>query len=269
MDLRGASAEAMTALTDQLDDAASTNKAAAKLGDDLFTVSRLFGTEPGLRRFATDASLPAEAKQGMVAAVFGERLDGPVLDLLTDAVGRRWTSSRDLPAALERLSEIAIVKSAGAKTARLTDEIFALDQIVNDDHALRDALSDPGRSVDDKAALLDSLLEGKAQPATIALAKQALAGTYHTVHGALTTYREVAASVQGQTVATVRTARTLSAADRKRLTDALSSQYDTEVHLNEVVDPSVLGGIRVEIGDQVIDGTVSSRLDDARRRLAG
>ena len=36
-----------------------------------------------------------------------------------------------------------------------------------------------------------------------------------------------------------------------------------------VVDPDVIGGIRVEIGDDVIDGTIASRLDDARRKLVG
>ena len=67
-------------------------------------------------------------------------------------------------------------------------------------------------------------------------------------------------------MATVRVARPLAAADEQRLTDVLSRQYDTTVHLNVVVDPDVLGGIRVEIGDEVIDGTIASRLDDARRR---
>ena len=50
---------------------------------------------------------------------------------------------------------------------------------------------------------------------------------------------------------------------------AVSRTYEREIHLNVVVDPDVIGGIRVEIGDDVIDGTVSSRLDEARRRLAG
>ena len=50
---------------------------------------------------------------------------------------------------------------------------------------------------------------------------------------------------------------------------ALARQYGRPVHLNVVVDPEVIGGMRVEIGDDVIDGTVASRLDDARRRLAG
>ena len=75
--------------------------------------------------------------------------------------------------------------------------------------------------------------------------------------------------MHGQRVATVRVAHPLSDADRQRLTDALSRQYDRQIHLNVVVDPDVLGGIRVEIGDDVIDGTVANRLDDARRKLAG
>jgi F-type H+-transporting ATPase subunit delta len=70
-------------------------------------------------------------------------------------------------------------------------------------------------------------------------------------------------------VATVRVARPLADGDRQRLADVLARTYDRQIHLNVVVDPEVIGGIRVEIGDDVIDGTVASRLDDARRRLVG
>lgn len=269
MDLRGASAEALAGLTERLDDEIGTDQSAAALGDELFTVSGLFRTEPGLRRFATDASLAVDTKQGMVQQVFKDRLSDQALDLLTDAVGRRWTLSRDLPDVLERLSEIAVVRSAGAKAGRVTDELFTLSRLVDGTPELRDALSDPARSVDDKAALLDSLLDGKALAATLTLAKQSLAGTYRTMSAALATYRRVAAETQGETVATARVARPLAAADERRLAELLSSQYDTTVHLNVVVDPEILGGLRVEIGDEVIDGTIASRLDDARRRLAG
>ena len=269
MDLRGASAEALAGLTGRLDDEIGTNRSAAALGDELFTVSGLFRTEPGLRRFATDASLAAETKQGMVQQVFKDRLTEPTLGLLDAAVARRWTFSRDLPDVLERLSEIAVVRSAGAKAGQVTDELFELSGIVDANPQLRDALSNPGRSVEDKAALLDSLLDAHALPATVTLAKQALAGTYRTFTAALTTYRRMAAETQGETVATVRVARPLAEADQQRLTALLSSQYDTTVHLNVVVDPEVLGGLRVEIGDEVIDGTIASRLDDARRRLVG
>jgi F-type H+-transporting ATPase subunit delta len=269
MDLRGASAEALTALTERLDGAIGTNRAAAALGDELFTVSQLFRSEAGLRRFATDGSLPVEAKQGMVQQVFQGRVGDTALDLLTDAVGRRWTLSRDLADALERLSEIAIVRSAGAKAGQVTDELFELSGIVDGNPDLRSALSDPARTVDDKSALVDSLLDGKALPATVTLAKQSLAGTYRTVTNALAAYRRVAAQTQSEIVATVRVARPMGQADQSRLAEILGRQYFTTVHLNVVVDPDVLGGVRVEIGDDVIDGTILGRLDDARRRVAG
>jgi len=67
----------------------------------------------------------------------------------------------------------------------------------------------------------------------------------------------------------VHTARELADDERERLTQALSRQYSTSVHLQVVVDPDVVGGLRVEIGDDVIDGTVSSKLEDAQRKLAG
>jgi F-type H+-transporting ATPase subunit delta len=269
MDLRGGSAEALAALSDRLDGATRSSRAAATLGDELFTVSQLFRGEAGLRRFATDASLPAEAKRGMVQQVLGPRLGDATLDLLTDAVGRRWTFSRDLADVLERLSEIAAVRSAGAKGGQVTDELFQVSRLIDGNPDLRSALSDPARSIDDKAALVDSLLDGKVLPATVTLAKQALAGTYRTMTGALAAYREVAAETQGQAVATVQVARPMNKADQRSLAKTLGEQYATTVHLNVVVDPEVLGGVRVEIGDDVIDGTIAGRLDDARRRLAG
>jgi F-type H+-transporting ATPase subunit delta len=66
----------------------------------------------------------------------------------------------------------------------------------------------------------------------------------------------------------VRSAVELSAAQRRRLADALASSYGHQVHLNVVIDPSVMGGISVHIGDELIDGTVASRLAAVRRKLA-
>ncbi|MGA8248252.1 MAG: F0F1 ATP synthase subunit delta [Nocardioides sp.] len=269
MDLRGASVAALAALTERLHDLIGTRQESEELAGQLFTLSQLFRSEAGLRRFATDPSLPLEARSGMVEDVFRDKLEGPALTLLTEAAGRRWTRSRDLPDVLERLSEIAAVRSAASRSGEVTDELFELGRLVDGNAELRDALSDPGRSVDDKSALLDALLDGKVLPATLTLAKQALAGTYHTMSAALTTYRTIAAESQGEVVATVRVARPLAAADERRLTEVLGRQYAATVHLNVVIDPEVLGGVRVEIGDQVIDGTISTRMDEARRRLVG
>jgi F-type H+-transporting ATPase subunit delta len=77
------------------------------------------------------------------------------------------------------------------------------------------------------------------------------------------------ADQRGKKVATVRVANALDATQQERLASALSTRYGVDVTVNVIVDPQVLGGMRVEIGDDVIDGTVSSRINDLRQRLAG
>ena len=164
---------------------------------------------------------------------------------------------------------VSVARSAGGDAGRLEDELFAFGQVVQGNPELRDALSDPARSRDDKSRLLADLLGDKVLPATVTLVQQSLSGSYRTVGAALADYQKIAAEVRGQGVATVRVARPLSDADRRRLAEALARTYGREIHLNVVVDPEVIGGIRVEIGDDVIDGTVASRLDEAGRKLAG
>jgi len=269
MDLRGASAESVAALTEELRSAvADAPDKAAPAADSLFAVADALRAEPGLRRFATDASVPDEAKKGLVADVFG-KLDGTAVALVTSAVQRRWTHAGDLADAAQRLSEIATVLSAGKDGDRLSDELFAVLRTVQDNPALRDALAEPARSTADKGALVDSLLDGRALPATVTLVKRALEGTYGTVSAALGEYRRLAAEVHGEGVATVQVAKALTDAELERLTGALSRQYGRPVHVNVVVDAALIGGIRVAIGDDVIDGSIASRLDEARRRLAG
>ncbi|QBX56506.1 F0F1 ATP synthase subunit delta [Nocardioides seonyuensis] len=267
--MRGASADALADLTSILVGKLGGGADASRIGDDLFTVSSLLRSEAALRRVVTDVSVDAPAKKNLVTGLLAGKVDEVSLDLVGEAVSRRWTVSRDLADALETLSEVAVVRSAGTESGRLADELFAFGQAVNDNPGLRDALSDPSRSVEDKSALVRGLLEGKALPATITLATQSLAGTYRTVAAALATYQQVAAEVHGERVATVRVAHPLAEADRQRLADALSRQYGRPIQLNVVIDPEVIGGLRVEIGDDVIDGTVETRLADARRKLAG
>lgn len=270
MDVRGASADAVASLTSELETSVSGSEAtAAQVAESLFSASQMLRAEGALRRFLTDQSLPAQAKTGLVQEVFGGKVADGALSLITSAATSRWTHAGDLADALEHLSEVALVRSVGPDAKRLADELFGLGQVVQNNPDLRDALSDPSRSVADKSALLESLLGGKALPATLALAKQALAGTYRTVSVALGEYEKVAAAAHDEGVATVRVAKELSAAETSRLAAALERQYGRPVHLNVLVDPAIIGGIKVEIGDDVIDGTVASRLDDARRALAG
>jgi F-type H+-transporting ATPase subunit delta len=269
--MRGASADSLAVLTDALRDTVDGGADAARVSGDLFGVSDILRREPGLRRVATDLSVTAEAKSQLVRQIFGDSLDTASLDLVSAAAGRRWAATRDLADALEHVGVVSVVRSAeqAGQADSLEDELFAFERLVTDNPALRDALSDPARSVEDKRALLRSLLEGKATPATLRLAEQSVAGSHRTVAVALEEYQKVAAAHRDRLVATVRVARELGTQGEQRLAGVLARQYDRPVHLNVVVDPDVIGGIRVEIGDDVIDGTVVSRLDDARRRLAG
>jgi F-type H+-transporting ATPase subunit delta len=269
--MRGASAESLAVLTDALRDAVDGGADAARVASDLFGVAAILRREPGLRRVATDVSVTADAKSELTRQVFGNRLDPVSLDLVATAAGRRWAATRDLADALEHLGVVAVVRSAeqSGQADALEDELFAFERLVSENPELRDALSDPARTVEDKRTLLRGLLEGKATPATLRLAEQAVTGSHRTVAVALEEYQKVAAAHRNRLVATVRVARELGEQGEQRLAGVLARQYDRPVHLNVVVDPEVIGGIRVEIGDDVIDGTVVSRLDDARRRLAG
>ncbi len=269
--MRGASADSLATLTEALGVAVGAGADAGRVADDLFGVSAILRREPSLRRIATDVSMASGAKSDLVRSIFGDKLDPVSLDLVAQAAGRRWAATRDLGDALEQLGVVAVVRSADQRgeSDALERELFEVERLVSANPELRDALSDPARSLDDKRALLRGLLEGKAAGSTIRLAEQSVSGSHRTVAVALDEYKKVAAKHRNRLVGTVRVARELGEESTRRLESALTEQYGRPVHLNVVVDPEVIGGIRVEIGDDVIDGTVSSRLDDARRRLAG
>lgn len=266
--MRGASASALADLSENLGKTRTLSDAAT-IGEQLFGVARVLRDEVALRRIATDSSVVGEARSGLVQKVFGTAVDAGTLGVVTDAVQHRWTISRDLPDALEHLGVVSLVHSAGKDADRVSDELFGVRQLVDDNPELRAALSDPARSAKDRNDLLTGLLDGRTLPATAQLVAQAVSGTQGSVDTILKDFQEVAADAQGKTVATVHAARELSADDQQRLSAALGKQYDTDVHLHVVVDPDLVGGLRVEIRDDVIDGTVVSRIDDARRRLAG
>jgi F-type H+-transporting ATPase subunit delta len=292
--MRGASADSLAALVDEVgpakglvpkvrewasdriakvtghaddDDGSSVER----MADDLFGVAGVLRREASLRRTLTDASLPAEPKVGLVRQIFGEALAENSLDLVATAVSRRWAAPRDLADALEYVGVVCVVKAAELRGEAdvLEDQLFGYGRMVADNPELRDALSDPARSTADKRALLQELLGDRATSGTLRLAQQSVAGSHRTVALAVEAYQKIVADHRERLVATVRVARELSDEEAGRLARALERQYGLPVHLNMMIDREVIGGIRVEIGDDVIDGTVSSRLDDARRRLAG
>jgi F-type H+-transporting ATPase subunit delta len=266
MSLRGASAESLSELEQSLP-STGTLADAATMGEELFAAAAVLRSEPALRRAATDSSVDPEARAGLAGQVFGS-LGTHAQKVVVAAVQRRWVVSRDLPVALDHLAVVATVRSVGADASRLNDELFAVVRLLEENPELRSALSDRSRTADDRAGLLTGILADSVLPATNRLVEQAVAAG-GSVERVLGDYQEVAAASQQELLAVVRTAQELGAQDLGRLASALGKQYGSTVHLHVVVDPELVGGLRIEIGDDRIDGTISSRIDDARRRLVG
>jgi F-type H+-transporting ATPase subunit delta len=244
----------------------------AAVGDELFAVVHLLDREHGLRRALADPSKPVGEK----AAVTGSLLQGKVSpdagEVTASAVRLRWSSPRDLVDALAQLAVTAYVAGAetGGNLDDLEDELFRFGRVVAAEPGLRAALSDPVASPERKRDLLADLLRGKVTEQALRLITEAACYPRgRNLEADLEEYARLAAERRERVVAVVRTATALSGAQRRRLAAALAATYGHEVHLNVVLDPGVIGGLSVQVGDEVVDGTVASRLETLRRRLAG
>jgi F-type H+-transporting ATPase subunit delta len=269
--MRGSSAESFARLSEQQARAIADGADPARLAENWFGAVNLFRTQPAFRRAATDPTAEPETRAAMLREVFGTHVEPAAADILAAAGSSRWAASSDLVESLERLGIIAVARAADNRGEgdRLEREMFDVDNLISEHPELRAALTESTRSVEDKQALLRALLEGKACAETVRLAERALTGAYSTVRQAFTDYARIVTNARGRLLAKVTVARPLQDGEEKRLTDLLTREYGKPVHCNVVVDPATVGGVRVEIGDDVIDGTVSTRFNDARRRLAG
>lgn len=269
--MRGVSAQSQATVVDRLDAALTGGADAATVGSDLFAVAALLDSEASLRRAVTDPSTPTEARTSVLRSILEGKLSDPAVDISAAAAGERWSATRDLGDTLEHAGVIAHVAAAeqAGQADEVEDELFRFGRVVAADPALREAITDRTAPKAAKQSLVRSLLEGRASAPTVPIVEQAVAGRHRSFDAAVRYFIKVAADRRERFVATVRSATPLGDSDKNRLADALQRQYGRRVHLNTVVDPDVLGGLRVEIGDEVIDGTVASKLDDARRRLTG
>lgn len=268
--MRGVSAEGLARAEERLTTLAEDGNA-LELGQELFAVAGLLNSQPSLRRALTDPSAGPEARRNLASRVLEGRVSPPTIDAVAAAVTARWSSAGDLVVALEQLGVLAVVIDADKAAALndLEDQLFRFSRVVAGNTRLRDAITNKQAPLALRQQLVSGLLEGKASPAAAALAVQAVASRHRSVESALEEYQRVAAEREQRLVGTVRTAVDLTGDELERLGAALARIYGKQIHLNVLVDPAVVGGIRVEIGDDVIDGSVVSRLDDARRRLAG
>ena len=272
--MRGASRETYGAAKAKLDDLARSADAAtlAQLGDELLAVAGLLAAEPQLRRALADPSRPGRDRAGLLVSVIDGKVGQDARDLSAQLVSGRWSSKSELLDGVELLGVNALLASAdrAGDLSEVEDEVFRFGQVIDGNDELSAVINDVTVPAERRGHLVDALLGGKAKPATVRLAKLALAGFGgRTFIGGLTRLVELAAAVRDQQVAYVTVAKQLSEADEARLGSRLAAMYGREVSVKVTVDPSVLGGARVRIESDLYDGTTLRRLTDARQALTG
>src|SRR3954454_23191930 len=267
---RVALAQARERLSDRAEGAAGP--ALLGLADELFAVARLLDGQLTLRRALSDPPARREERAALARRLFGSKVSATTLDLLETMARQRWSHPIDL---VDATSTLAIEASLDAADARgeldsVEDELFRFGRIVGGDRELSRILSDRKAPAEGKAALLDGLLSGKVSPVTEQLVRNVLTGP-HVGHAenAIERLSEVASRRRGQSVARVITAVALTAEQEQRLTDVLGRLYGRPVGLQVTVDPTLLGGLVVQVGDEVIDGSIAHRLEVAGRKLIG
>jgi F-type H+-transporting ATPase subunit delta len=270
--MNGASREALAAARERLDALTdSTSVDAARLADELAAVTALLDREASLRRVLTDPAQPGEAKAELVQRLLGAQVGGPAVDLVSGMARTRWSQTRDLVDALEELANLADLTAAEKADALddVEDELFRFSRIVTSNTALRAALTDRAASTSAKVELLRRLLGGRANVTTERLVTRLVtAPRGRSLEAGLESLSKLAAARRDRLVAVVTSAVPLSDAQKRRLGAALAKLYGRRMHLNLDVDPEVVGGMQVQVGDEIINGSVADRLEDARRRMA-
>ena len=251
---------------------AATGDELLTLADELFAVARLLEGQPSLRRALSDPAAKPDDRAGLVQRLLGGKVSGNALDLVQTLARQRWSRPLDLVEAAESLATEASLDAADARgeLEDVEDELFRFGRIVAGDPDLSRVLGDRAAPAAGRSALLDRLLSGKVSPVTEQLLRNVLTGSYvGSAENAIERLSETASARRGRSVAHVTTAVALTPAQEQRLTQVLARLYGRTIGLQVTVDPDVLGGLVIRVGDEVIDGSIAHRLEDAGRRLVG
>lgn len=240
------------------------------LGDQLYSVLRLLDSERTLLRHLSDATVAEQGRTALARGLFENKVGATTLQVLGDLVAARWSRPTDLLTALETLARRALlgVAEARGELDEVEDELFRFGRVLAREPELNTLVTDLNGPVDKRVELLRDVLGGKVKPTTESLLEQAV----RTPRGraldlAATDLAELAAARRDRYVAHVRTAVALSPDQEQRLTDTLTRMYGRQMSLQVELDEDLIGGLVVEVGGELIDGSVAGRLAAAERNL--
>jgi F-type H+-transporting ATPase subunit delta len=228
------------------------------------------GASARFSKILTDASLPASAKIKLLNDVTQNALgdSGEFVDLLKttfDAV-----TAEPLPQRLLSVTAGAGFDLAAERLPKVEEGLRSFADLVDNNGDLRFAMTDPGAPDTSKKAIIRDLLNGKIDPIAVILLTT-LVSINHGVDIAAeaNAIADLAAKRQGHVVADVRTAIAIDDTYKSRIAAALSTAVGTKVEPRFTVDPTIIGSVVVRVGDEVWDGSVRQRLEQARLALAG
>lgn len=270
--LRAASRDSLAQVVERFDSAASGLDAdgLTRLADDLASTAKLLRSEAVLSRHLSDPSSADEPKVRLVERLLSGKVSDPALDILKNAASQRWSSTSDLIHSIQHVARLALlVRAEGeGQIEDVEDQLFRFSRILDSEPRLISLLGEYTAPLEGRISLLNNVLGRRANKNTADLLRQ----TLDLLHGeradeAVRELANLAVSRRGEVVAQVRAAAELSDAQNERLTELLTRIYDRPVSIQLDVNPELLGGLTIAVGDEVIDGSLASKLAAAETRL--
>lgn len=232
---------------------------------ELFRASRAIERSSQVLTSIADPVSTPDARAALAERVLGQ-LGAPARSIVAHLARQRWSDADDILSAIDAAGIRIAVRAAS--DADVAAEIAAFQRIVASDAELELALGGLRGTADDKARLLEQLLAGKSsETAAVILDHVVRAPRGRRIGQLLRAAATEVAAAEGRSLAIVTSAREIPAAQLDRLRVGLEQQYGRTLQLQQIVDPAVLGGLRVSIGDDIIDGTVRSKFTDLRLQL--
>lgn len=249
----------------------ATAEDAWRIGNELFSVTNVLDRNIRLERALTDPSRPVEDKVALLNKLVGDQAHEMTMEILTDLVGRRWSRVSDIANAVEDFGVDGMMYYADATDATLqvSIELAELHSALLNLPVIRSGLSSDRAPAEARIKLLYALVGNKdLNKVTMRLAEHAACNPRNrrylsTIHWLINKFSRH----MGESMVTVTTAAPLKQEQIDKLIAVYSKKLGRPVHINSNVDPTVIGGMRIEIGDEVTDNTVVAQLQQLQRRV--